>query len=347
MRKAISSLKRIDIRMYYLFIKYVCLLDFAAVRTLLSVFLVRFSAPPGYKPQIFYDGKPHVELLAFPPCDNPVVSIIIPAFNQWDYTISCLRSIRANTERIAYEVIVADDGSTDETGNILDHVANIKLVRNERNLQFLQSCNNAARHAAGRYILFLNNDTNVQKDWLLHLLAPAEVDETVGIVGPKLVYPDGRLQEAGGIVWRDGSAWNYGWFDDPEKPAYNFGREVDYVSGACLLVRRDLWEKAGGFDERFAPAYYEDTDLAFQARKLGYRVMYQPESVVVHFEGVSSGTDINAGIKCHQKINKHKFVGKWRRVLVKEHFERGRNLALAIDRGECARVELRRERPLI
>ena len=328
-----NSIKRIDAKIYYLLIKYLICLDFAAIRNLLSVFLVRFSDLPRYKPQLFFGTLRQQELLEFPIFDKPTVSIVIPVFNQWNHTISCLQSILANTQNIAYELIIADDGSKDETANICDHVANVKLLRNVRNLQFLKNCNNAARYAAGKYFLFLNNDTNVQDSWLQHLLELVEGDKTIGIVGPKMVYPDGRLQEAGGIIWRDGAGWNYGWFDDPEKPLYNIMREVDYVSGACLLVRRELWEQAGGFDERFYPAYYEDTDLAFQARALGYRVMYQPKSVVVHFEGISSGISLNSGIKQHQKVNRKKFVEKWKALLKKEHFERGRNMAAACCRG--------------
>jgi GT2 family glycosyltransferase len=333
MFKALDSLKRIDRKTLYLFAKYLFSFDTTALRNLLSVYLVRLSKAPSYKPQIFFGNIDEREKLEFTREQKVLVSIIIPAFNQWDYTLSCLHSIRANTPEVAYEVIVADDSSTDETGKILDHVGNIRVIRNGCNLQFLKNCNRAARLASGKYLLFLNNDTNVQKNWLSRLLEPAEKDPAVGMVGAKLVYPDGRLQEAGGIIWSDGSGWNYGWFDDPQKPQYNYPREPDYVSGACLLIRRDLWEKTGGFDERFAPAYYEDTDLAFQVRSLGYKVIYQPESVVVHFEGISSGTDPDAGTKRHQEINRMIFLEKWRPVLEKEHVERGRRLpSLAKDR---------------
>lgn len=323
-----------DFRTACLLIKYLLLLDLASIRNILSVYLVRYSREPAYKPQLYPGSIIQNEVLKFPVYDDPDISIIIPVFNQWEATLSCLRSIHANTDAIAYEIIIADDGSTDETTNIHDHVANIRLIRNERNLQFLRNCNNAAQQANGKYLLLLNNDTNVQSGWLSHLLETASSDERIGIVGPKLVYPDGRLQEAGGIIWKDGAGWNYGRYDDPEKAEYNYEREVDYVSGACLLIRKELWEKVGGFDQRFAPAYYEDTDLAFQVRNLGCKVIYQPESVVVHFEGISSGTTVDAGIKRHQKLNRDKFVAKWETLLKKEHFERGSHLAEASDRGK-------------
>ena len=126
--------------------------------------------------------------------------------------------------------------------------------------------------------MFLNNDTQVQPDWLSSLVDLIESDETIGMVGSKLVYPDGRLQEAGGIIWNNASGWNYGHLDDPMKPEYNYVKEVDYISGASLMIRKSLWESIGGFDERYVPAYYEDADLAFEVRKHGYKVVYQPKS---------------------------------------------------------------------
>ena len=248
----------------------------------------------------------------FPYAENPKVSIIIPVYNQVHYTYACLVSILENTEGFDYEIIIADDVSTDATKEIDKFVTGLVIARNESNQGFLKNCNNAAKKARGEYIFFLNNDTTVQKDWLPPLIRLLESDKSIGMVGSKLIYPDGRLQEAGGIIWSDGSGWNYGRCDDPNKPEYNYVRDVDYISGAAIMLSRKLWEDIGGFDERYAPAYCEDSDLAFEVRKRGLRVVYQPLSVVTHFEGVSNGTDVNGtGLKRYQVENNKKLQEKW------------------------------------
>ena len=263
-------------------------------------------------------SRKDADKLAFPePSQKPAVSIIIPVYNKWQYTLNCLKSICEHTDG-DYEVVVVDDASTDVTAEVLSKVNNLHLVRNEENTGFIESCNRGAKTSKGKYILFLNNDTMATKGWLPPLLELIRRDD-VGAVGSKLVYPDGALQEAGGIIWSDGSGWNYGRGDDPEKPEYNYVREVDYCSGACLLVKKELFEKISGFDERFKPGYCEDSDLCFSVRNLGYKVMYQPMSVVVHFEGVTCGTDTSSGIKRYQEINKPKFVEKWNTVLQRYH----------------------------
>ena len=273
------------------------------------------------------------ETLVFPKVENPIVSIIIPVYNQFHYTYACLKSILENTQDVSYEVIIADDVSTDKTMEIGDIIKNITVVRNEQNLRFLLNCNNAARYARGKYIHFLNNDTQVQEKWLSSLVQLIESDESIGMVGSKLVYPDGRLQEAGGILWRDGSAWNYGNGADPSAPEYNYVKEADYISGASIMISKKLWEQLGGFDEHFVPAYCEDSDLAFTVRKAGYKVMYQPLSVVVHCEGVSNGTDLDSGLKAYQVENSKKFYEKWKDVLEAEHYPNAENVFTARDKS--------------
>ncbi|MEI8047715.1 MAG: glycosyltransferase [Bacteroidota bacterium] len=266
--------------------------------------------------------------------DVPLVSIIIPAFNQWDYTHTCLDSIFKNSGDIKYEIILADDNSTDDTKFAEKHIENIKIVRNENNLGFLVNCNNAAKLTKGKYILFLNNDTLVQADWLEWLIKPLEEKDDIGLTGAKLVFSTGQLQEAGGIVFKDGSAMNYGREDNPDQSQYNYLKDVDYCSGACICLRKELWDKLGGFDTQYAPAYYEDTDLAMQIRSLGYRTIFQPKSRVIHFEGISNGTDITQGIKKKQAENQIIFHAKWKDKLNKNNFNRNENLFKARDKSK-------------
>jgi GT2 family glycosyltransferase len=253
---------------------------------------------------------------------EPVVSVIIPVYGKCEYTIRCLATIAQNSPSTSFEVIVVDDFSPDNTVEVLSGVEGLRLIKNGENLGFIRTCNHGADEAKGQYLLFLNNDTAVLPGWLDELKRTFDDNEKVGLVGSKLLYPDGILQEAGGIIWRDGSGWNFGRNDDPGKPEYNYLRDVDYCSGASIMVPAKLFFEAGRFDERYIPAYYEDTDLAFSLRESGYRVMYQPLSRIVHYEGVSSGTDLNSGVKKYQVDNGEKFYEKWKHILA-GHRENG------------------------
>lgn len=250
-------------------------------------------------------------LLRFPQCDKPKVSILIPVFNQTEVTLACLKSILKNTRGLDYEVIVVDDNSSPQTARCLEQVQGLRILTHKSNLGFLPSCNEAAAIARGEYLLFLNNDTEVTPGWLAALLRIYKNRSEAGLVGAKLVYPDGRLQEAGGIIWQDASGVNYGKWDHPDRPEYNYVREVDYCSGACLLISRAFFEKIGCFDAIYTPAYYEDTDLAFKVRQAGKKVYYQPFSVVIHHEGQTSGRSTDSGAKSYQLVNQTKFRTKW------------------------------------
>jgi GT2 family glycosyltransferase len=284
-------------------------------------------------------SRPPAIPIVFPQVSKPDVSVIVPVFNKLDTTLACLAALRDNSAGVEYEVIVADDASTDETKHIDRYCENIRIVRSNKNLGFVQNCNSAVAESVGRFVFLLNNDAFVKKACLSLLLETAQRDNSIGVVGPKIIYPDGRLQEAGGIVWRDGSAWNYGRGDDPSRPEYNYVKEVDYISGAAILCKRDLWESIGGFDVRFAPAYYEDTDLAFRVRQQGQRVIYQPKAVVIHAEGASHGTDQRTGIKEYQAINQSKFFQKWRDELERTHYANAKCVFRARERS--------RDRPIV
>lgn len=270
--------------------------------------------------------------IVFPKVEVPKVSIIIPVYNQFGYTYNCLRSILKNTINVDYEIIIADDCSSDETQDIEQIVKGIKYIRNAQNLLFLRNCNNAVKLAIGEYIVFLNNDTQVLYNWLAPMVHLMEADSNIGLVGSKLIFPDGTLQEAGGIIWSDGSGANYGRGQNPDLPEYNYVREVDYVSGASIIIKKTLWNEIGGFDERFVPAYCEDSDLAFEVRKHGKKVVFQPASKVVHYEGISNGKETTEGIKKYQMINQNKLEEKWRSILKEEHYSDKKDLFLARER---------------
>jgi len=270
---------------------------------------------------------------------EPVVSIIIPVYNQINYTYNCLKSILRETKDIPYEIIIADDVSTDKTKDMQKFIHGITVARNEKNLGFLRNCNHAASIAKGKYLFFLNNDTQVMPNWLKPLVDLMDKDKTIGMAGSKLIFSDGLLQEAGGIIWNDASGWNYGRGQDPTKPEFNYIKDVDYISGAAIMIRKELWDTIGGFDECYAPAYCEDSDLAFEVRKHGYRVVYQPLSQVLHFEGISNGSSISSGIKKYQVENSKKFKEKWKDELQK-HYPNAENVFRARERSRDKKIIL-------
>jgi GT2 family glycosyltransferase len=246
---------------------------------------------------------------------EPLVSVVIPAYECFAETLGCLRALAERTPKGLCEAIVVDDGSGDPSFSQLQGIPGLTLKRMARNSGFTLAASAGAELARGKFIFFLNNDTEVRSGWLQPLLETI-ADPSVGAVGSRLVNPDGTLQEAGSLVWNDGSAANIGYGKDPYQPEVSFTREVDYCSAAALLVPADLYGEVGGFDPIFSPGFYEDTDLCFKIWAQGMRVLYEPRSVVSHIGGATFGTLLSQGksdrfTKTAELVNRYRFVAKW------------------------------------
>jgi GT2 family glycosyltransferase len=248
--------------------------------------------------------------------DTPVVSVVIPVHNKYHLTLQCLRALQVNTENTPYEIIIINDASSDWTESALANVRGIRVINIQENLGYLRATNLGISLARGRYVALLNNDTIPLSGWLDRLVDELDRDSQIGIAGAKLLYPNLQIQELGSQIFSDGSGWNLGKYAGHFSPEHSFTREVDYVSAAAILVRADLLAKTNGFDERYIPAYYEDADLAMQARKFGLKVVAVHDSFVIHIEGGSHGADVKQGVKQYQVANKVKFVDKWSSELV-------------------------------
>ncbi|WP_164739162.1 glycosyltransferase [Xanthomonas sp. BRIP62415] len=245
---------------------------------------------------------------AVPHSAVPRVTLVIPVYNHIAHTLACLRALAAHPPLLEVEIIVVDDGSSDATQTQLPQVQGLHYHRRVSNGGFIASCNDGIALARGDYVVLLNNDTIPQPGWLDRLIDTFAQHPAAGLVGAQLVYPDGRLQESGGVVFADGSAWSYGRFESADDPRYAYVRAMDYCSGAAIALPRALLQTLGGLDRRYMPAYYEDTDLAFAVRAAGHRVLVQPASVVVHDrERQQAGTDLTG----HQTLS----VTKWKTQL--------------------------------
>lgn len=253
-------------------------------------------------------------VLKIPLFDEPKVSIIILNYN-------CISSILRAKPIIPYEIII---------GNRMSKRKNRGIKKNFMNF------NRALKLTKGKYIILLNNVKKVHKDWLLFLIKLIESDNEIGMIGSKLINLNGKLEEAGGIVWKEGEYSNYGSGENPNLPQYNYVKEVDFISFNSIILRKSIWEIIGGSDEKYSSIYYQDIDFSFKMRKYGYKVMYQPRSVVEIYEGILNEDKISKRIKNYKFKNKIKFIKKWRDELTNQ--EKETNIFLARDRRYNNRI---------
>jgi GT2 family glycosyltransferase/glycosyltransferase involved in cell wall biosynthesis len=275
--------------------------------------------------------------LAFPIVSEPEVSIVIPAHNHVRVTHYCLCALLLAHNQTKFEIILIDDGSTDETSNIEKFVTGIRVIRNQKPLRFIAACNKAVKEARGKYVVLLNNDTEVTVGWLDELVDAFHRFENVGIVGSKLLNPDGSLQDAGGIVWGSGNPCNYGHGRNPWEPRFSYARQVDYLSGAALMTTTLIWNQVGGLSDYLEPMYFEDTDFSFKVRDAGYKTYIIPSSIVYHDEGTTAGKDPSQGFKMYQEVNRPKFKQRWAKAFAR-HGDEGDQPDLEKDRGIKGRI---------
>jgi len=284
-------------------------------------------------------GYDNVKLkpLHFAKVAKPDVSIVIPAHNKVHITYTALCALLLARNTATFEVIVVDDASSDETTTLEQLVSGITVIHNEDAQRFIRACNAGAAKARGKYVVLLNNDTEPTTGWLDALIDAFTRFPAVGLVGSKLLYPNGRLQDAGGIIWGTGNPWNYGNQQNPYDPRFTYARQADYLSGAALMTTKKIWDEVGGLSSYLEPMYFEDTDFAFKVRDAGYTTWFVPSSIVYHYEGMTSGTDVSSGFKRYQEVNRPKFKRRWSKAYANFGTE-GNQPDLEKDRGIIGRV---------
>jgi GT2 family glycosyltransferase len=237
-----------------------------------------------YKLRQFLDTKAK---LAFPSADAPLVSIIVVTFNRAELSLMCFESIALSVQ-LPYELVVIDNDSRDETSQLLDQIEGAQVLRNPTNKGFLLAVNQAVTRCRGELVLLLHNDAQILPGAVESAVQTLQSEPDAGAVGARIIMLNGSLQEAGGIIWSDGSVEHYGRGGDPFAPEHLFKRSVDFSSGAFLLTRKSTFERLGRFQTCYEPAYYEDVDYCARLGRHGLRVVYDPQAAILHHEYASS-----------------------------------------------------------
>jgi GT2 family glycosyltransferase len=256
-------------------------------------------------------------------------SIVIPVFNRAELTEQCLVNLADATSDATFEVILVDNASTDGTSDLLAKLGgDVQVIRNTENLGFAAACNQGARAARGRHLVFLNNDTVPLRGWLGPLLAELDADPEVAVVGAKLLFADDTIQHAGVLFSRELPMPYHVFYRAPAAtPAVNHRRELQCVTGACMALRRTVFDALGGFDEGYRNGF-EDVDFCLRVRARGGRVVYQPASTLYHLESQTPGRKANDHVNAARLMER--WGAEWHRI--------GDEDAFLIADGFCARL---------
>ncbi len=266
------------------------------------------------------------EHLVFAQSNKVQVTVILVLFNRAELTLKCLRSLLNTTDPDLYKLVIVDNNSSDRTNELLSRLDGVDIIRNEENVGFLLACNSVVASLDTPYTLFLNNDCEILADSISQAVTTIQSAHDIGVVGGKILLLNGELQEAGSIIYADGSCAGYGRGSAPNDFGFEFQRDTDFVSGAFLLTRTDLLQAAKGFDEQYLPAYYEDADYCLSLATQGYRCVYDPQVQVLHYEyGSSEASDYAQQL---MRDNQIKFVRK-HQARLKHHCAPNHEVSLA------------------
>ncbi len=266
---------------------------------------------------------------------TPEVSVILVAHNRFELTMRTLASLRRNFAG-GIELIVVDNASTDDTRRIASYVRGARIIRCAENLGFLRAANLALAHVSAPALLYLNNDIELGFGAVAAALRRLRGADDIGAVGAKITRSNGLLQEAGSIIWSEGTTVGYLRDAPPLAAEANFVRDVDYCSAVFLLCRAEVVKALGGLDEAFAPAYYEDADLCVRLLGAGYRVVYDPAVTLEHMEfGSAPTTEASMAL---MRRGRRIFRAKHKAFLEAQYPPAPRNLPLARSRSQKPRV---------
>ena len=247
--------------------------------------------------------------------NDPLVSIIIPINHNFSFIFNCLDSLLPEESFISTEIIIISNFSFNISeslaGGKLKKYRNINIIGNNDINDYYKNCNLGAKFSQGKYLLFLKDNMKYNKDSLTFLIKQFDRDKNIGMIGSKIINNDGKLNEAGGIIWNNGDFINFGYGNDVDLPEYNYVKEVDYIPEGSMIIKKYIFQRTGGFDERFLNDY-KNIDLAFKVRKCGFKVIYQPKSIIEQNEEISKRIDIMPIMKNN---NKQLFINKWKNEL--------------------------------